>query len=48
MTAPAPECSTVGSTRSSRSQSYGEAVGFTGFEVLPIEEFGFWRSYRLF
>ncbi|MFE6646646.1 hypothetical protein ACFVJS_08805 [Nocardioides sp. NPDC057772] len=43
-----PESSTSGSTRSSRSQSYGEAAGFTGFEVLPIEELGFWRFYRLF
>jgi SAM-dependent methyltransferase len=26
---------------------YAEEAGFTGFEVLPIEEFGFWRFYRL-
>src|SRR5690606_3375470 len=28
-------------------QAYAEAAGFTGFEVLPIEEFGFWRFCRL-
>lgn len=28
-------------------QGYGEAAGFSGFEVLPIEGFGFWRFYRL-
>lgn len=26
---------------------YAEAAGFTGFEILPIEEFGFWRFYLL-
>ncbi|MFD7072841.1 class I SAM-dependent methyltransferase [Nocardioides sp. NPDC059952] len=34
--------------RPSTLQGYGEAAGFSGFEVLPIEEFGFWRFYRLF
>ena len=34
--------------RPSTLQGYGEAAGFSGFEVLPIEGFGFWRFYRLF
>jgi SAM-dependent methyltransferase len=33
--------------RPSTLKSYGEQAGFTGFEVLPIEDFGFWRFYRL-
>lgn len=33
--------------RPSTLRAYGEAAGFTGFEVLPIEGFGFWRFYRL-
>ncbi|MGY0390532.1 class I SAM-dependent methyltransferase [Nocardioides sp. WG-D5] len=33
--------------RPSTLKGYGEAAGFGGFEVLPIEEFGFWRFYRL-
>nr|WP_300053735.1 class I SAM-dependent methyltransferase [uncultured Nocardioides sp.] len=33
--------------RPSTLQSYGEAAGFDTFEVLPIEDFGFWRFYRL-
>ncbi|MER7555847.1 class I SAM-dependent methyltransferase [Nocardioides sp. NPDC126508] len=33
--------------RPSTLQGYGEAAGFSGFEVLPIEGFGFWRFYRL-
>ncbi|WP_328531034.1 class I SAM-dependent methyltransferase [Nocardioides sp. NBC_00368] len=33
--------------RPSTLKSYGEAAGFSGFEVLPIEDFGFWRFYRL-
>ncbi|GGR53537.1 SAM-dependent methyltransferase [Nocardioides luteus] len=33
--------------RPSTLQAYAEAAGFTGFEVLPIEDFGFWRFYRL-
>jgi hypothetical protein len=28
-------------------QCYGEAAGFDAFEVLSIEDFGFWRFYRL-
>jgi len=24
-----------------------ETAGFAAFEVLPIEDFGFWRFYRL-
>ncbi|WP_406032238.1 class I SAM-dependent methyltransferase [Nocardioides sp. NBC_00163] len=34
--------------RPSTLQGYGEAAGFSRFEVLPIEGFGFWRFYRLF
>jgi len=33
--------------RPSTLQAYGEQAGFTGFEILPIEDFGFWRFYRL-
>ncbi|MFI5623574.1 class I SAM-dependent methyltransferase [Nocardioides sp. NPDC051685] len=33
--------------RPSTLKGYGEAAGFSGFEVLPIEGFGFWRFYRL-
>ena len=33
--------------RPSTLQTYGEAAGFATFEVLPIEDFGFWRFYRL-
>jgi len=33
--------------RPSTLQGYGEAAGFSEFEVLPIEDFGFWRFYRL-
>jgi 2-polyprenyl-3-methyl-5-hydroxy-6-metoxy-1,4-benzoquinol methylase len=28
-------------------QGYAERAGYSGFEILPIEEFGFWRFYRL-
>ena len=33
--------------RPSTLQAYGTAAGFAAFEVLPIEDFGFWRFYRL-
>ena len=33
--------------RPSTLQRYAEEAGFTGFEVLPIEDFGFWRFYKL-
>ena len=33
--------------RPSTLKAYGEAAGFETFEVLPIEDFGFWRFYRL-
>ena len=33
--------------RPSTLQRYGEAAGFSAFEVVPIEDFGFWRFYRL-
>ncbi|MFD4183307.1 class I SAM-dependent methyltransferase [Rhodococcus sp. NPDC058514] len=28
-------------------RGYAFEAGFTGFEILPIEDFGFWRFYRL-
>lgn len=28
-------------------RGYGEQAGFTDMEILPIEDFGFWRFYRL-
>jgi SAM-dependent methyltransferase len=33
--------------RPSTLRAYGEAAGFTQMEILPIEDFGFWRFYRL-
>jgi SAM-dependent methyltransferase len=33
--------------RPSTLRSYAESAGFTGFEVLPIEGFSFFRFYRL-
>ena len=33
--------------RPSTLRRYAEEAGFSGFEVLPIEDFGFWRFYRL-
>ncbi|MDP3968597.1 MAG: class I SAM-dependent methyltransferase [Nocardioides sp.] len=33
--------------RPSTLQGYGEAAGFATFEVLPIEDFGFWRFYQM-
>ena len=33
--------------RPSTLRAYGDAAGFTAFEVLPIEDFGFWRFYQL-
>jgi SAM-dependent methyltransferase len=33
--------------RPSTLRAYGGAAGFAGFEVLPIEGFGFWRFYLL-
>jgi hypothetical protein len=32
--------------RPSTLQGYGQAAGFDAFEILPIEDFGFWRFYR--
>ena len=26
---------------------YAQDAGLTQFEILPIEDFGFWRFYRL-
>lgn len=42
-----PSAGTGTVMRPSTLQGYGEAAGFSGFEVLPIEGFGFWRFYRL-
>lgn len=33
--------------RPSTLRGYAEQAGFGGFDVLPIEDFGFWRFYRL-
>jgi SAM-dependent methyltransferase len=43
----APSVGTGTVMRPSTLQAYGEAAGFDTFEVLPIEDFGFWRFYRL-
>jgi len=32
--------------RPSTLQAYGTAAGFAASEVIPIEDFGFWRFYR--
>jgi hypothetical protein len=33
--------------RPSTLRRYGETAGFNVFEILPIEDFGSWRFYRL-
>jgi predicted O-methyltransferase YrrM len=33
--------------RPSTLREYARQAGLTGFEILPIEDFGFWRFYRL-
>lgn len=33
--------------RPSTLEGYARAAGFDGLDVLPIEDFGFWRFYRL-
>ena len=33
--------------RPSTLRRFAEEAGFTGFEVLPIDDFGFWRFYKL-
>lgn len=33
--------------RSAKLGEYAEKAGFTAVDVLPIEDFGFWRFYRL-
>lgn len=33
--------------RSAKLSEYADKAGFTAVEVLPIENFGFWRFYRL-
>lgn len=42
-----PSVATGTVMRPSTLQAYGEAAGFPGFEVLPIEGFAFFRFYRL-
>jgi hypothetical protein len=33
--------------RASTMRDYAARAGFSSVEVLPIEDFGFWRFYRL-
>lgn len=33
--------------RASDVREYGARAGFTEITVLPIQDFGFWRFYRL-
>lgn len=42
-----PSAGTGTVMRASTLQSYAEGAGFTGFEVLPIDGFSFFRFYRL-
>ncbi|MGW0042779.1 class I SAM-dependent methyltransferase [Rhodococcus sp. NPDC003348] len=42
-----PSAGTGTVMRPNTLRDYASAAGFTGFEVLPIENFGFWRFYRL-
>lgn len=42
-----PSAGTGTVMRPSTLQGYAAAAGFSTFEVLPIEDFGFWRFYRL-
>lgn len=42
-----PSAATGTVIRPATLQGYGREAGFDGFEVLPIEDFGFWRFYRL-
>jgi hypothetical protein len=41
-----PSAATGTAMRADTLREYAEAAGFTGFEVLPIEN-DFWRFYRL-
>jgi SAM-dependent methyltransferase len=42
-----PSAGTGTVMRPSTLRGYGQAAGFDGFDVLPIEGFGFWRFYHL-
>ncbi|GGK99899.1 class I SAM-dependent methyltransferase [Nocardia jinanensis] len=42
-----PSAGTGTVMRQQTLQEYAFAAGFTSVEVLPIEDFGFWRFYRL-
>lgn len=42
-----PSAATGTVIRASTVRDYAARAGFTGVEVLPIEDFGFWRFYRL-
>jgi hypothetical protein len=42
-----PSAGTGTVMRPSTLRRYGETAGFSAFEILPIEGFGFWRFYRL-
>lgn len=42
-----PSVATGTVMRPSVLRGYAEAAGFGGLDVLPIEDFGFWRFYRL-
>jgi len=33
--------------RPSRLREYAQEAGFSGMDILPIEDFGFWRFYLL-
>jgi SAM-dependent methyltransferase len=42
-----PSAGTGTVMRASTLAAYGQEAGFTSCETLPIEDFGFWRFYRL-
>lgn len=42
-----PSAGTGTVMRPSVLRGYGQAAGFDRMEILPIEDFGFWRFYRL-
>jgi 1,4-alpha-glucan branching enzyme len=42
-----PTAATGTVIRASTVRDYARRAGFTAVDVLPIEDFGFWRFYRL-
>jgi hypothetical protein len=42
-----PSAATGTVMRPGTLRRYAEEAGFTGVDVLPISDFGFWRFYRL-